>query len=541
MNEHSDRIHPGPLADGFHEALARLDENDVVERVWGRDGSLWPGDPAAIIERLGWLEVPWTMRAQIDDLRAFAQRVREEGVTDVVLLGMGGSSLGAELLWHVLGGEEGWPRLRVLDSTVPAWIESTRQAIDAERTLFLVCSKSGGTLEVLTLYAYFRQQAEAAVGERAGRHFVAITDPGSPLATIAGEADFRRTFLNPADIGGRFSVLSLFGLVPAALIGLDLDRLLDRAGTMAERCSPRPGRTAAQDPAARLGALLSAAALAGRNKATLLTTPQLDSFGLWAEQLVAESTGKQGKGVLPIATEPWGEPRHYGKDRLFIALRCETDDNGALDRQIDGLVAAGFPLAVLPLADSYDLGAELFRWQMATALCGHLLALDPFDQPDVESTKRNASAILADFEATGSLPAAVPAGADLAAEVEQHRPDYVALMAYLGCDPAVERGIRRLRRRLLHEAKLTTSFGYAPRLLHSTGQFHKGGPAGGLYVQLLPADSTQELPIPGRAYGFATLARAQADADARALIDKGRRLIRIEVSRDPEQTLPALL
>lgn len=546
MNELSDRIHSGPLADGFSRALISLDDNHTVERVWRRDSSVWPGDPTAIAERLGWLEVAKTMRPHVDALHAFSREVRAEGITDIVLLGMGGSSLGAEVLWQVLASEPGWPRLRVLDSTVPAWIEATRRAIDPQRTLFLVCSKSGGTLEVLTLYAYFREHTEAAVGEGAGRHFVAITDPDSPLASLASAANFRHTLFNPADIGGRFSVLSLFGLVPAALIGLDLNRLLDRASAMADRCAPRPGRSS-EDPAARLAAFLAAGALAGRDKATLLTTPRLASFGLWAEQLVAESTGKHGKGVLPIATEPWGEPQHYGEDRLFIALRCASDEashNGALDRQIERLKSANFPLAVLPLADPYDLGGELFRWQLATALCGHLLALDPFDQPDVESTKRNARAILADFEATGRLPSAPnvsdSSSANLRQELARQRPSYIALMAYLGSDPALERGIYALRRRLLHEASLTTTFGYAPRMLHSTGQFHKGGPAGGLYVQFLAAEPVDELPIPGRSYGFATLARAQADADARALLDNGRRLLRVEVGTEAEQELASL-
>ena len=407
---------------------------------------------------------------------------------------------------------------------MPAWVRGVREAIDPARTLFLVGSKSGTTAEIQAFFQYFWAETETVVGDETGRHFVAITDPGTALAETARAKGFRRTFLNPPDIGGRFSVLSYFGLVPAALLGIDLERFVMRA--MSATRASNAGTPAPENPGARLGAILGAAALAGRDKATLYASPRLAAFGLWAEQLVAESTGKEGRGILPIAGEPFAEAGCYGPDRLFLALRLEGDDNAALDSHLAALEASGQPVAVLPLMDLYDLAGELFRWQMATAVAGHLLGVHPFDQPDVESAKRITKALLAEFRETGRLPDLDPRPT-LADALAEHEPSFVAFMGYLAASPALESELAELRLALLDRRGLATTFGYAPRMLHSTGQYHKGGPPGGLYVQLLPAADADDLPIPGEPYGFGILARAQSLGDARALREKGRLCLRV--------------
>lgn len=522
----------GPIAEDVERALADLESRHIVERIWARDPEVWGKGPAEVVDRLGWLTVVDGMATKIPELAAFAAVVRQAGFEDAVLLGMGGSSLGAELLRSAFGSSRsssagGFPRLTVLDSTVPAWVRRVRQAVDPARTLFLVGSKSGTTAEIQASFHYFWAETEKAVGAAAGEHFVAITDPGTALGRTASARGFRRVFENPADIGGRFSVLSYFGLVPAALLGIDLERFVMRA--MSATRASNASSLAPENPGARLGAILGAAALAGRDQATIYASPRLAAFGLWAEQLLAESTGKEGRGVLPIAGEPFAASHCYRPDRIFLALRLEGDDNAALDAHLAALEAAGQPVAVLPLMDLYDLAGELFRWQMATAVAGHLLGVHPFDQPDVESAKRITKALLAQFgengRETGRLPDLDP-GPSLAEALALKNPSFVAFMAYLAASPELENEIEELRLALLTRRSLATTFGYAPRMLHSTGQYHKGGPATGLYVQLLPADD-DDLPIPGEPYGFGTLARAQSLGDARALAEKGRLCLRV--------------
>jgi glucose-6-phosphate isomerase len=520
--------------DGFRvkldAALEELRDARIVQRIWDRDHTVWRPDPTEIANRLGWLDSFESMVGEIAAIEAFASEIRGAGVRDVVLLGMGGSSLGAEALRATLAPRAS-PRLQVLDSTVPAWVERVARSVDPASTLFLVASKSGTTAEVQALFDFFWQRATEA-GPHPGRHFVAITDPATPLARLAEERSFRRLFVNPPDIGGRFSVLSFFGLVPAALAGIDLRRLLDSAAKARQRCGP--GVPPAQNPGARLGAFLGAGARQGRDKATLLLPPPLASLGLWVEQLVAESTGKDGTGILPVTGEPWAAPEHYGDDRSFVAVEAWGDDSAG--GQAERLVTAGLPVFDLPLAEPSELGGQLFVWQLATAVAGHLLGIHPFDQPDVQAAKDRTGELLARFEAEGALPD-LKASENVAEEVLREPPTYVAFLAFTDSTPELEDAMGELRGVLLERHRMPTTFGYGPRYLHSTGQLHKGGPPGGLHIQLVSTRQA-ELPIPGRPYGFETLAAAQAAGDLLALRQSGRRALRLELDElRPDENL----
>lgn len=530
---------PGPETAGssglnlpeVRACLARLQEQRMVERIWQRDYTVWRDDPREIADRLGWLDAPATMRAEVPGLLDFAGQVRREGYRHIVLLGMGGSSLGPEVLRSALPPAPGFPQLIVLDSTVPAQVAAVAARIEPPRTLFLVSSKSGGTLETLSLYRYFRGQVESAGQPDAGRNFAAITDAGTALAQLGAETGFRRVFVNPADIGGRYSVLSLFGLVSSALAGLDIAKLLERAETMRGRCAA--GRPPESNCGAWLGALLAGMAAAGRDKVTFITAPPIDSLGLWVEQLLAESLGKDGSGVIPIAGEPLLPPDGYGDDRLFVQLRvADGPQDSVTEEALSRLRQAGQPVARLELRDGYDLAAEFYRWEFATAVAGGLLGLHPFDQPDVQGSKDNTDGVLAQFHAAGRLPAPAPGGS-LARLLEQAGPgDYLALLPYTAMSAEAEELLHEIRRRVMQRHRIATSMGYGPRYLHSTGQLHKGGPASGLYGQLT-AEHRQELPIPGQRYGFGTLASAQAVGDFQALTNLGRRAVRIDLGSDP--------
>ena len=512
-------------------ALADLDAQQMVPRIWRRDHTVWNPEPREIADRLGWLTVTDQMREQVPALEAFAREVVEEGYTRVVLLGMGGSSLGPEVMRGVLGGAPGYPDLTVLDSTVPQWVAAITGDVDPRRTLFLVSSKSGTTVEPLSLYAHFRDLVEGAVGaDRAGRSFVAITDPGTSLEELARAKGFRRAFLNPPDIGGRYSVLSYFGLVPAALMGIDLSALLDRADCMREGCaSCVPVR---DNPGAWLGAAMASLAHGGRDKLSLVTSPALEAFGLWVEQLIAESTGKDGRGIIPVAGEPLLPSDSYGKDRLFVFLRLEGDDNSEVDGAVARLTSGGHPIVRLDLRDRYDLGAELFRWEFATAVAGSILGIHPFDQPDVQGAKDMTDLVLGEHAIQGKLPEEECPGS-LKDLVSGARPgDYLAIMAYLRPTPELEAALVHLRRTVGLRYRIATAMGYGPRYLHSTGQLHKGGPDRGLFLQLTH-DGAEDLPIPGRPHGFGVLAGAQSLGDLRALRSLGRRVARVRLGDDP--------
>jgi glucose-6-phosphate isomerase/transaldolase/glucose-6-phosphate isomerase len=525
------------LAD-IKSAFQDIDRQRVIERLWQRDYTLWKPDPSEISNRLGWLAVTDAMRIGIPYLKSFARDIKNAGCRHVVLLGMGGSSLGAEVLEKAIGQLAGYPRLTVLDSTLPEAVKSVEGSIDIQNTLFLVASKSGTTIEPLTLYRYFRGQVESVKEvEQAGENFVAITDPGTPLDTLAREEKFRRAFLNPEEVGGRYSVLSYFGLVPAALLGIDITRLIERADAMREKCR---NTTTQDNPGAWLGTIMGVMGRQGRDKLTLVTSPSLASTGLWIEQLIAESTGKEGKGIVPVAGEPVLTPEHYGEDRLFVYLRLKTDDNTKLDAAVDLFKHAGQPVVTIDLADNYDLGAEFYRWEFAIAVAGVLLGINPFDQPDVEGAKAATQRVLGEFTASQRRPELKSDG-NLSGLLSSCRAgDYLSIMAYLRETPETDRAFTRFRRRIAERFHIATTLGYGPRFLHSTGQLYKGGPNTGLFIQLTAAHDI-DIPVPGKPYTFGVLADAEAMGDKEALQAAGRRVISIHLNVPEEDIARELL
>jgi glucose-6-phosphate isomerase len=469
-----------------------------------------------------------------------AREVRAEGYTDVLLIGMGGSSLAPEVFYRTFGDSEEGLDLAVLDTTDPDAVRAYDEQLDPAKTLFIVSTKSGGTVETLSGFKYFYNRVVEAVGEAdAGDHFIAITDPGSKLVDIARKYNFRAVFLNDSTIGGRYSALSYFGLVPAALVGVDVARLLDRA--QAEACNA----DACNDPvdgdnrAARLGAILGELAKAGRDKLTIIASPPLASFGDWVEQLIAESTGKEGKGILPVVGEPVQSPAAYGDDRLFVYLHLEGDDT--YDEAVAALAEADQPVVELRLRDLYDLGRQFFLWEMATAVAGYRLGIQPFDQPNVESAKVRAGEMVSAYSETGELPegesAPLAAGAlhDFLAQAQPG--DYISLQAYVPPTVESDEALQALRQELLQRYRLATTVGYGPRFLHSTGQLHKGDAGNGIFVQFT-SDPQADVAIPDEAgrpessMTFGVLKMAQALGDAQALQDEDRRLIRFHLGTD---------
>jgi len=513
---------------GVKEALAELQKREVVSRIWRKDHTLWRPEPREITNRLGWLTVTDFISEQMPVLLSFTEEIRGAGYHHVVLLGMGGASLGTEVLRQTFGSADGYPELLVLDSTVPAWVQQVTEAIDPACTLFLVSSKSGGTIETISFYKYFRSLVEKSIGkEKAGQNFVAITDDGTSLARLAEETGFRRSFLNPTDVGGRFSVLSYFGMVPAALMGINLKKLLERTDGMREVCA---SNVSAQDnPGAVLGAAIGTLARQGRDKLTLITSPSVGAFGLWVEQLIAESLGKDGKGIIPVMGESLLTPAQYEKDRLFVYLRLEGDDNTVLDATVKDLQSSGQPAITLNLQDCYDLGAEFYRWEFAIAVAGEILGVHPFDQPDVQAAKDATGRVLQEYQASGRFPQVVTGNSlkDLLSEAK--RGDYLAIMAYALQTPETDSVLFDLRAKVMKHYRIATTMGYGPRMLHSTGQLHKGGPNNGLFLQVT-VDHKRGLPVPGEPYTFGVLADAQALGDYRALKSLGRRVIKIHLS-----------
>ncbi|MEW6245814.1 MAG: glucose-6-phosphate isomerase [Nitrospirota bacterium] len=529
-----------PLQTVIGSALEELADGQVVERLWAKDHTLWKPDPAEIDDRLGWLTVAEQMREHIGALRTFARSAKDSGYRDVVLLGMGGSSLGPEVLRGTFGSARGFPRLWVLDSTVPQAILEVTRAIQPARTLFIVASKSGGTIEVMSLFAHFWELVSRTKGNRGGAQFIAITDPGTSLEKLASERGFWQTFANPPDIGGRYSVLSYFGLVPAALMGLDLAGLVDREIAMAEAC--RCHAPLDRNPGAYLGAIMGALGRQGLDKVTIVASPRISTFGLWAEQLLAESTGKEGKGLVPVAEEPLSRPSVYGMDRIFVYLRLKGDKNGRLDGHATALERVGHPVVRLELRDRYDLAAEFFRWEFATAVAGYFLGIHPFDQPNVQESKDNTHRVLKEVEAAGRLPrqreTTVKAAADTI--VRQAVPGrYVAILTYAPPSAQVGAAIRSLRKAILTTSPVATTAGYGPRYLHSTGQLHKGGPNTGLFLQLVD-EMKPDLAIPDKPYTFGTLARAQAIGDLQSLHAHGRTAVSVQLGRRPLATIKVL-
>jgi len=512
---------------GVAEMLADLRQKDMVARIWRKDHTVWKPEPKEIANRLGWLALPETMKAKLPELTSFAQEVRDAGYRHVVLLGMGGASLGAEVLHDTLGSARGYPDFRVLDSTVPGWVVAVTEAIDPARTIFLVSSKSGGTIETSTFYRYFRGLVEKSLGkERAGQNFVAITDAGSSLAGLAEEAGFRRAFLNPEDVGGRYSVLSYFGLVPAALTGIDIMSILERADKTRRQCAADVAPQ--ENPGARLGVLIGTCARQGRDKLTLVTSPAIGSFGMWLEQLIAESTGKDGTGIIPVVGEPFTAPENYGDDRLFIYLRLQDDANDDTDRAVERIKSSGRDMVILELRDKQDIGAEFFRWEFATAVAGAILGINPFDQPNVQAAKDATSRVLQEFQSSGKLPSLKVSDSLDELLAEAGPGDYLAIMAYTKQMPELEKACAGLRRRVMEKHHIATTAGYGPRLLHSTGQLHKGGPNTGLFLQITMAHQ-QRIAIPGAPYTFDVLADAQALGDMQTLLSLKKRAVRVRL------------
>jgi len=508
-------------------------EQHVLRCVWARDDTLWPEGDDKPSERLGWLTIAEHSLEQLDDVLAFAAELRAEGFSDCALLGMGGSSLAPEVLWQTFGtGGEGL-RLHVLDSTHPDAVAALEAALPLDRTLFLVSSKSGGTLEPRSMHAHFH----ALVPD--GRQWAAITDPGTSLEQLAREQGFRRVFHGVPDIGGRYSALSAFGIVPAALIGVDVRGLLARAEIAARAADPSlpPGCA----PALWLGCALGELAKNGRDKLTLVVDEPLQSFGLWLEQLVAESTGKHGKGIVPVADEPLAAPDEYGEDRVFVHLHRTTGEgDAAVAERLDALADAGHPVIAFPFDEQLDLGALFFHWELAVAVAGAVVGINPFDQPDVQSAKDATVATIEAYARDGAFPAedSSAVGGDEAADALRELLDahasagsYVATMAYLAPDPAVDDALTSLRTAIRRRTKAATTVGYGPRFLHSTGQLHKGGAPVGVFLQLVDNSDT-DVEIPGQPYDFAALVRAQAIGDGKALRERRLPFLRVELDGD---------
>jgi len=510
---------PPELERPVAERLRRAAEEDVVRRLWRKDGTLWaaPGTPE-LDDRLGWLTIADKMLEDLPAIREFVRGVRDDGMTDVVLLGMGGSSLAPEVFRRSSPPSEGALRLHVLDSTDPVAVRAVADAIEPARTLFIVSSKSGGTIEPNALLAYFRDvQPDPS-------HFVAITDPGTSMAQLAAEQGFRHTFLADPEIGGRYSALSPFGIVPAALAGVDVQAVLEGGQVAAENCELRD-----RNSGLWLGVALGELALHGRDKLTFVVDPPISSFGLWAEQLVAESTGKQGKGMLPIADEPLVDPGRYGPDRVFVHLRDADAPDPRHAEAMHALAAAGHPTITLTAAGASDLGRLFFFAEFATAVAGWVLEINPFDQPNVQEAKDNTAKVLEQGTPEGLEDGSLAELLDgLAAGGGG---EYVALMGYLPYDDAIDAAVARLRATLIERYGVATTWGYGPRFLHSTGQFHKGGPRAGRFLQLRHR-SDFDLPVPGKPFSFRTLIDAQADGDLQTLRDHGLPAARVQLDAD---------
>ncbi len=555
----------GTYEEPFSSALETLAKNDFLKKLWAKDPSPWSSDPqhAEIIKHaLGWLEIPQHMLESVPNLQHFANDVASQ-FSHAVVLGMGGSSLAPDIMRLTFGKIDGHPQLHVLDSTDPAQIRDIEGAIDLARTLFIVASKSGTTTEPDAFYRYFHAEVTKAVGSaHAGSHFVAITDPGTALEAEAKAQGFRATFVNDPNIGGRYSALSFFGMVPAAVAGYDINLLLDR-GLGAMHANDK-SVTPADAPGARFGAAIGALATHGRDKLTIFTHPSVRAFGAWAEQLVAESTGKMGKGILPVEGERLGEPEVYGDDRVFVYVGANLPKAEAeTDTKLRAIEKAGHPVIRLAMNDAYDVGEQFFLWEIAVAAAGSILQIDAFDQPNVQESKDNTKALLKEYAGNGKINEPVAdvdgelfditfmsgsseAGStdltaalvELVAQIRPH--DYVAFCAYIDRNAKHAESIDRARLAIRDAKRIATTVGFGPRFLHSTGQEHKGGPATGVFIQIT-GDSPFDLPIPGMNVGFRTLIAAQALGDLQSLDKRNRRGVRVHLKGDVDKALHALV
>ena len=556
---------PQDLAASVKTATDDWRANGKVRRLWQRDATLWTGTDEA--NWLGWLDITEKQLAEHENLRKVAEDAKNSGFSDVLLLGMGGSSLCPEVLRMTYGKSAGYPELHVLDSTDPAQIKSFDDKIDPAKTLFIVSSKSGSTLEPNIFKQYFFERTKQAVGaEKAGSHFIAITDPGSKMQQVAEADKFRHIFPGVPSIGGRYSALSNFGMVPAAVMGLDTKKFLERTEEMVEACASCV--PVEENPGVVLGLILGSAAKAGRDKVTIITSPGIYDLGAWLEQLLAESTGKQGKGIIPVDRESIGAPDVYGNDRVFAYLRLDSAPDAQQDAQVAALEKAGHPVVRIAVGDKYDLGQEFFRWEIATAVAGSILGINAFNQPDVEASKIATKSLTSEYEKSGSLPPEKPiledkgvklftdeknasdlakaAGSDksLAGYLKAHfgrikAGDYFAVLGYIQMNEPHEKALQTIRHTLRDKKHVATCLGFGPRFLHSTGQAYKGGPNSGVFLQIT-CDDAKDLPVPGQKYTFGIVKAAQARGDFQVLAERGRRALRVHLGADLESGLRTL-
>jgi transaldolase / glucose-6-phosphate isomerase len=526
-------------------SLAEWQATNKVRRLWDGDATLWTSADEA--KWLGWLSITDDQLAHIGRLTQLATDVRAQGFSHAVLLGMGGSSLCPEVLRLTFGTIPGYPELHILDSTDPAQVRAVEQRIDLARTLFIVSSKSGGTLEPNIFTQYFFDRVKATINDGAGSRFVAVTDPGSSMQKVAEQSGFRQIFFGLPSIGGRYSALSAFGMVPAAIMGLDVPHFLNAAEEMVHACAATV--PAAENPGVILGTILGVLANRGRDKVTLVTSPAIGDLGAWLEQLLAESTGKNGKGLIPIDGEPLGAPEAYGKDRVFIYLRLATSPDAAQDQAIDRLERAGHPVVRIAVDDPYQIAEEFFRWEIATAVAGSVMGIHPFNQPDVEASKVATRKLTTEYERTGSLPADESSTVSVhdAALVDRLRShlhqlgagDYFALLAYVEMTEAHAGILREIRERVRDWRQVATCVGFGPRFLHSTGQAYKGGPNSGVFLQIT-CDDAADLQVPGQKYTFGVVKAAQARGDFEVLAERGRRALRVHLGSDVNAGLHTL-
>jgi len=552
---------PGPLASAVASSLQDWKQNNKVARLWQKDASLWTGTDES--NWLGWLTIADEQFAHIDALKQTAEDAKKARFKHALLLGMGGSSLCPEVLRMTFGKVKGFPELHVLDSTDPAQIKAIEARVDLKSTICIVSSKSGSTLEPNIYKQYFFDRVKAKVGEKeAGNRFIAITDPGSKMQQVAEADKFRKIFMGVPSIGGRYSALSNFGMVPAAVMGLDVAKFLKNTEEMVKAC----GDSSAPDsnPGVILGNILGVAAKQGRDKITFITSPGISDLGAWLEQLIAESTGKIGKGIIPVDRERLAKPAAYGNDRVFAYLRLATKPNKVQDAAVAALEKAGHPVVRITLPNTYNLGQEFFRWEIATAVAGSIIGINAFNQPDVEASKIETKKLTSQYETTGSLPpespffeekgiklfadekniAALKGGAKLADVLKAHLSrlgagDYFAVLGYITMNPANEKSLQTIRHAVRDKKKVATVLGFGPRFLHSTGQAYKGGPNSGVFLQIT-CDDAKDLPVPGQKYTFGIVKAAQARGDFAVLAERGRRALRVHLGKNLKSGLAAL-
>jgi len=556
--QHSATYHLGQYQPAVEAEINQLNSQDFTNRFWHKDATLWTQDAEAqqsIRSFMGWLDSPEVLSKAVGDIQQFVQEVKAAGFQHVVVMGMGGSTM-APIVFERSFQQNGLP-LSILDTTDPGTVAELEKSIPLEHTLFIVASKSGTTAEPLAFGDYFYDKVKAIKGDKAGENFVAITDPGSKFVTQATQEGYRKIFLNFAEVGGRFSALTYFGMVPAALYGVDINAMLRGAVEMMRACGAQG--PVADNPGLKLGATMGVLAKQGRDKLTLITPTSLSSLGLWLEQLLAESTGKEGKGILPVAGEPLGRPDEYGQDRVFVYVGYESEADQANIDKLTALEQAGHPVIIIRLKDTLELGSEFYRWEIGTAVAGIVLGINPFDQPNVQAAKTATDKLMKEVTEKGQLPSpGQPAasqdgisyygdvtGADAAGVLQaffaQAQPgNFMTLQAYLHENEALNKSLAEFRQLVQDKLRIATTSGYGPRFLHSTGQYHKGGPNHGLFVQFT-ADHPQDLPLPGRTYTFGTFENAQAQGDLQALRDNGRRALHIHLGPQPEQALQTVL